>query len=290
VVAVAVRIRENRARRLAAVALAVSGAIAYFAAFRTGNADVDVVEAFHFVEYGALALLFDRAWSHHADARRIAFPLLAGLTTGIVDETVQWFLASRVGELHDVLLNAAAVCFGFLVALALDPPSRSILTAPRASTRRITTAALVVAAMLVAFVNAVHVGYEIRDPDVGTFRSRYTAAKLQQMGVERAESWRDGLPVSTNRFAAEDHYLTEARWHVQERNEAEAIGDTLTAWRENRILEKYFAPLLELQAVNAEYRWSEEQRARAQDAAAGAPAPGEPYVSRAHPLPIYVLK
>jgi hypothetical protein len=77
---------------------------------------------------------------------------------------------------------------------------------------------------------------------------------------------------------------------VQERNEAEAIGDMLTAWRENRILEKYFAPLLELPAVNAEYRWSEEQRARAQDAAEAAPAPGEPFVSRAHPLPIYVLK
>jgi hypothetical protein len=288
VMAVATRIRRNRIARLGTLALALAGASAYFAAFRTGNADVDVVEAFHFVEYGALAMLFDRAWSHHADARRIAFPLLAGLTTAIGDETFQWYLASRVGELHDIRLNLAAVCVGGLVALALDPPSRTILSVPSGIGRRIAVSAVIVLTLLALFVNAVHGGYEIRDPDVGTFRSRFTASMLEQISAERAASWRDGLPVNVGRFAAEDHYLTEARWHVQERNDAAAIGDTVTAWRENGILEKYYAPLLALTAMNAEYRWSEEQRARAGDAAAV--AAGKPYVSRAHPLPIYVFE
>jgi hypothetical protein len=288
IIAVAARIRGNRVRRLGALALALAGASAYFAAFRTGNADVDVVEAFHFVEYGALAILFHRASSHYEDARRLAYPLLAGLTTAILDETFQWFLASRVGELHDVLLNLAAVCFGLLVALALDPPSRLIFRAPRVARRSIAAAAIVVTALLVAFVDSVHVGYEIRDPEIGTFRSRHSAAMLQQMGVERAQLWRDGLPQNTSRFAPEDHFLTEARWHVQERNEAVSVGESLTAWRENRILEKYYAPLLELPAVNAEYRWSHEQWLLTRDAAAAAHA--KPYVSQAHPLPLYAFR
>ncbi len=287
-IAVALRIRENRVRRLGALAVALAGAVAYFAAFRTGNADVDAVEAFHFVQYGALAILFHRAWPHHVDARRIAFPLLAGLTTAVVDEAFQWFLASRVGELHDVLLNLAAVCFGLLVALALDPPPRSVLTASPRVARGIGTAAAFAIVLLAAFVRVVHVGYEIRDAEIGTFRSQYSAPMLQQIAVERMQSWGQGLPANTGRFAAEDYYLTEARWHVQERNEAEAIGDPLTAWRENRILEKYYAPLLELPAVNAEYRWSREQWMLARDAAAV--AHGDPYVSQAHPLPIYAFR
>ena len=66
------------------------------------------------------------------------------------------------------------------------------------------------------------------------------------------------------------------------------VGDTLTAWRENRILEKFYVPVVELPAVSAEYRWPPEQRALTADAAAR--AHGRPYVSHAEALPIYVPK
>ena len=49
-VAAAFRIREQRARRLGTIALALAGAAAWVALFRTGVPEVDVVEAFHFVE------------------------------------------------------------------------------------------------------------------------------------------------------------------------------------------------------------------------------------------------
>ena len=288
VVVVAIRIRTDRARRFGLLALGVGGAAAYFAAFRTGNVDVDVVEAFHFVEYGALAMLFYRAWRHYGDARRLVLPLLAGLAVGVLDESLQWFLASRVGEAHDVMMDFAAVTCGLLVAVALDPPPKSALAVGREAVAPVAAVAAAVFVLFAAFFNAVHVGYEIDDPEIGVFRSRYDAASLQRMAAERARTWSDGLPMASSRFAREDQYLTEALWHVRERNDAVTVGDTLTAWRENRILEKFYAPLLELPAVNAEYRWSPEQRSLTADAAAR--AHGVPYVSQAQALPIYALK
>ncbi len=216
VIAVATRIREHRARRYGALLLAIGGALAYVAAFRTGNAEVDVVEAFHFVEYGALATIFYRAWRHAADARCLAFPLLAGLAVGILDETLQWFIASRVGEAHDVALDLAAVSCGLLVALALDPPPRSVMTLGRAAARQLGAFGVAVLVLLAAFVQAVHVGHEIHDPEIGVFLSRYDAATLHRLADDRRETWRNGLPANTGRFAREDQYLTEALWHVQE--------------------------------------------------------------------------
>ena len=288
-IAVAVRIRTDRARRFGLLGIGVGGAAAYFASFRTGNVDVDVVEAFHFVEYGALAMLFYRAWRHRDDARRLVLPLLAGLAVGVVDESFQWFLASRVGEAHDVLMDLAAVTCGLFVAVALDPPARSSLALRKAALAHVLGVTAVVLILFALFFNAAHLGYEIGDPEIGIFRSRYNAATLRRLASEREHRWSHGLPpTSGRRFAREDQYLTEALWHVRERNDAVAIGDTLTAWRENRILEKFYAPLLDLPAVNAEYRWSPEQRALTADAAAR--AHGDRYVSQAEALPIYVLK
>jgi hypothetical protein len=287
-IVVAVRIRTNRRWRFGVLAIAVGGAASYVALFRTGNIDVDVVEAFHFVEYGALAMLFYRASRQYGDARRLVLPLLAGLAVGILDESLQWFLASRVGEAHDVMLDLAAVTCGLFVAVALDPPPASVLVLRRAAFAHVIAVAAAVLILFGAFFNAVHLGYEIDDPEIGVFRSRYDAATLRQFAAERELRWSEGLPRPSSRFAREDQYLTEALWHVRERNDAVAVGDTLTAWRENQILEKFYTPLLEIPAVNAEYRWSPDQRALTADAAAR--AADERYVSQAEALPIYAVK
>src|SRR5712692_8049072 len=62
IVAAVVRIRERRALRYGALAFALAVGVAFASVLRTGRADVDVVETFHFVEYGFLTLLFYRAW------------------------------------------------------------------------------------------------------------------------------------------------------------------------------------------------------------------------------------
>jgi hypothetical protein len=286
-IVVAVQIRTNRRRRFSLVAFAVGIAAAYFSAFRTGNVEVDVVEAFHFVEYGALAILFHHAWRHYGDARRFVLPIVVGVAVGVLDESLQWFLASRVGEAHDVMMDLVAATCGLLVAVALDPPLESRWRWDIAATRHVVVVCAAVLVLFAAFFNAVHVGYEISDPEIGVFRSRYRAEALQWMAEERGRRWTRGLPAGS-RFSREDQYLTEALWHVRARNEAVRAGDALTAWRENRILEKFYAPLVERPAINGEYRWPSEQRALIADAAARAHA--TPFVSEAEALPIYVLR
>jgi hypothetical protein len=284
VAAAAVRIRERRGRGFGVMALALGGAVGWIALFRTGVTDVDVVEAFHFVEYGVLAALFYRAWRFHIDGRRLLYPVLAGTVVATGDEFLQWYIPSRVGEMHDIALDVAAVVLGLLFATGVEPPPRSALRV-RGALRPVAAAVVGVLMLLGLFVAVVHTGYEITDPEIGTFRSQYPAGELRRLAAERAPQWQLGLSEYSGRFAREDHYRSEALWHVQERNEAMEIGDALTAWRENLILEKFYTPLLESPPLAPRFRWTAEQRALIADAAAR--ASDKRYVSRAQPLPIY---
>ena len=65
------------------------------------------------------------------------------------------------------------------------------------------------------------------------------------------------------RLGREDHYLTEGLWHVQRRNQAWDSADAAAAWRENRILEKFYAPVLDTPtyAGPTGHRWPAAQRA-----------------------------
>jgi VanZ family protein len=281
------RIRDHRALRYLALGVAVVACAAYSGVFGTGNPDIDLVEAFHFIEYGGLTVLFCRAWRRFDDVRRLVYPLLAGITVGILDEWLQWFIPSRVGELHDIALDLAAVLAGLLVAVAIDPPRISGVSVRDGAGRGVTAAATAVLVLLSAFVYSVHVGYEVRQSGIGTFRSRYDAVTLQLLAVERARAWRRTLPTYATRYSREDHYLTEGLWHVQERNDMLERGNLVAAWRENLILETFFTPLLDSPVLADRYRWSPNQRAEV-EARVSASA-GAAYVSAAEALPIYVL-
>ena len=117
-----VRIRDRRAWRFTVLAMSVFGAALYARLVATGNAEVDVVEHVHFVEYGVIAWLFYRAWRPLDDGFALVWPLLGGVFVGIVDEFVQWFIPARVGEAHDIFLNGVAVTCGLCFTAAVDPP------------------------------------------------------------------------------------------------------------------------------------------------------------------------
>jgi hypothetical protein len=75
-------------------------------------------------------------------------------------------------------------------------------------------------------------------------------------------------------LSREDQYLTEALWHVQQRNEAWVAGAFERAWRENLIVERYFSPVLDAPtyAGRSGQRWPAEQAAAADMKAAEAAA------------------
>jgi hypothetical protein len=285
IVAAIVRIRDRRTIRYAALAVALAVGLLYARVSATGNPDIDVVERFHFVEYGLLALLFYRVWRDREDLGTVVAPLLAALLAAIGDEWFQWFIPARIGEMHDVLMDGVAAACGLLFSLALDPPRRlNPMLAPGTSAA---AAAFATAVILVgaAFFHTVHLGYEILDQHT-VFLSRFSRDGLGAASRDRHERWRDDPPATFHRLSREDQYLTEGLWHVQRRNQVSGQGDALAAWRENLILETFFTPVLDTPsyATPSGTRWPPEQRA---DMFMRAAADARGYVSDAVPYPMY---
>jgi hypothetical protein len=277
------RISERRVPRYGALAVAVGGAALYAYATATGNANVDAVERFHFVEYGALTWLYHRAWYARGDATSLVFPALATFMVGVFDEGLQWLVPARVGELRDVLLNSASIVCGLIFSLGLEPPAGDRWMPDRRGRRALTTFAAVAILTLALFFHVVHLGHLVRDAETGDFFSRYSAAGLLEASRDRAIRWRAAPPRDLHRASIEDHYLAEGLWHVQRRNE---VADPQRVWHENLILEKYFAPVLEFPtyATGSGAKWAPEQRA---NNAARVAADAAPYRSMANPYPIY---
>ncbi|MEO5823207.1 MAG: VanZ family protein [Vicinamibacteraceae bacterium] len=283
-----VRIRTHRVLRYGALGAALAIAWSYSAATGSPDPAIRAVERVHFVEFGLIAWLFLRVWRDRTDASAIVAPALATCIAGIGDEAFQWFLPARVGELADVALNAVAIGCGLLAGAAITPPAdlggRWTATSVRLVARLL---ALTVVA-LAAFVHVVHLGQRLEAPGIGTFASRYSAAELDALDRERAAAWRQAPPlVRPPRFSREDQYMTEGLQHVQARNLAWDRGDAFTAWRENLVLERFFAAVLDTPSYVARdgHRWRVAHRADAERRAAGS----EPraFESRAFPYPIY---
>jgi hypothetical protein len=220
-------------------------------------------------------------------------PFLAGLLVGTLEEWLQWFIPIRVGEVRDVFLNSAAIASGLLFSVAVDPPATLTTRLRPGSIRRIAQFASVVILVFAAFFHSVHLGYEIADAEIGAFRSRYRADQLAGLSAERARQWAaHPPPLTVPRLSREDQYMTEGIEHVMERNELWGRGDIASAWLENRILEKYYAPVIETPSYHSKTapRWPAEQRANAERAAAlpaAAASPRPAYVSQSNPAPMF---
>jgi hypothetical protein len=273
------RIRGHRVRRgTALLAAVVLGALYVWINALPG------VERFHFLEYGLITVLFyrvvlARSPGRSADLSLIVVPAISAVIVATADEWVQWFVPRRYGEIRDIFLNAAAIGCGLLFSLGAEPPAGLRLRpAPRSLSLMTKLAAMAVIA-LAAFLWSVHLGYLLDDPEIGRFRSRHTAAELAAASADRGLRWRGGPPPEPGKVAREDQYLTEGLWHVQARNEAWARQAIEVSWRENLILEKYFAPVL-----RAGHAWSPAQRADA--AARRGPDAGRSFASGAARYPI----
>ncbi len=280
------RIRENRLLRYAAIATALACAVWFSILEATGNPDVDVVQRFHFVEYGVITFLFYRSWRALGDPAILVLPLLAGLIVGSADEWLQWFIPNRVGEIADVLLNGIAIGCGLLFSVGADPPDRFQWRMRAGSIGRIGRLTSIMILTLALFFHIVHLGYGIEDDQVGRFKSRYSTSGLLAIEDAKRREWQTHPPsLVLRRVSREDQYMTEGVTHVQRRNELLAKNDANDAWMENLILEKYYAPVLDTPSYVSRtgHRWSAEQRASIEARAHA----DSSYVSQANPYPIY---
>jgi hypothetical protein len=284
------RVRERRALRYGALGAAVVIGVAFSLLTRKGIPEVDVVERFHFVEFGIVTLLFYRAWRPLGDVSMFVLPVLAGLLVGTLEEWLQWFIPVRVGAMEDILLNSAAIASGLLFSVAVDPPAAFGAPARPGSLRRIGMFTAVVTIAIAAFFHTVHLGHEILDAEIGRFRSRYNAGELAQLSAARSREWlAHPPPLEIPRISREDQYMTEGVEHVRERNTLWGEGRQADAWLENRILEKYYAPVVDTPSYHSKtgHRWPDEQRGHAQAAFAAAADLAATYVSDSNPAPIH---
>lgn len=285
-----VRIRAHRASRYAAIAAALGCAVWYSLTQTTGNPEADVVTRFHFIEYGLITFLLYLAWRPLEDPAILFLPAFAALLAGAADEWLQWFIPNRVGEMADVFLNGVAIACGLAFSLGADPPAAFSMRLRPGSLARIGRLGAAFVIALAAFFHAVHLGYDITDDDIGMFKSRYAKPALEAMGGAKAEEWRvRPLPLVLQRVSREDQYMTEGVTHVQERNKQWAAGNVHAAWQENRILEKYYGPVLDTPSYVSKtgHRWPNGQRVDAEARRSAAAALAAPYVSTANPYPIY---
>jgi VanZ family protein len=229
--------------KLAAIALAFGLALAVGYLERTGDTNVDVVEAFHFVEFSALTCLFAWAVAPLTPGHVWVWAAAASVAVGAFDEWTQWFVPNRTGEIRDVGIDAVATLCGVLLVVALEiggRPERRGLVRPVALA---SAGALLAVAMC---FGVIHLGSVVQDAEAGGLPTRFNGPALIELGRERASRWGRGPIPEQGLFAREDQYLSEALWHVRRRNKAVEASDAVVAWREERILERYFAPILQV--------------------------------------------
>jgi hypothetical protein len=275
VVWVIARIRDDRPRRYALLLLGLILLFGQLAGWSRADATVNAVERIHFLYYGLLGLLWLRAmrWPRREgaapDAARgdLSAPLLAllaVLVVAIADEGVQWWVAARTGELYDVVLNVYAGATGLLVALALDGPRSLVWRFEAGAGRRLARLGAVAIVVLAAFVHAAHLGYRIEDPEAGSFRSYFSVEELREASRDRAARWAEaplGPPGEFAPLEREDWFRSEAGMRVMHRNSALERGDVYQAWKENLILERWYAPFLgQLNRDGNPFRLPEETR------------------------------
>lgn len=250
-------------------------------------------EAIHFFQYGILSLLLFLAWSHHI-RDRLVYPVcvITAMIAASLDEFLQWLMPGRYWDIRDIRLNLlAAMILQFFIAFVIVPSAidRKI---ERRSIRILCSLSLVALSILLFvfsntpsrvdlyatripfmqfLVNNESVmseyGYRHRDPETGTFYSRFTQAQLIETDRERGAAVGETILRYQNlldyreflqRFTSTvDPFLHEMRVHLNRRDHyletamqyAEKDPDRLVyhmtvAHYENLLLEKYFAHAL----------------------------------------------
>lgn len=261
VVACGVSLRQAGGRRLRLLAglsvLALLAAAAYFA---LGSSDPRsrMVEAAHLLEYGVLGFLAFRALGDDEPfAPRLVLGLVVVAAVGLVDECNHWLLASRYAEIRDVALNVTAGLLGLFLAALLRTGEDRKAGRAEAGWRRVLWAMAVLVLGLGAFLQGVHLAHRIEWDDLELV-SQFTARELDRLSRDRRQRWA-GLSETARAealglrpgplLALEDPYVTEARAHVQARNEAATQGDEVAAAAENLILERWYGAYLDFAAA-----------------------------------------
>lgn len=239
--------RRLRWNNYAALGVGALWAIVQATALARGRPEESALERMHLVLYGVIAILLYRAFLRGGRSAIAAASSAAVLTSlvGLADEFIQWLVWVRAGDFYDCLLNASAAGCGVVFGAGLFGFDTE---APSPAERRAIAGLWVVLAVAsVGLVDLTNLGHRITDPELGSFRSYYGAERLESLNENRRARWPAKQPPTPpfQPWHIEDHFLSEAAWHVQARNEAFDAEDWATAAAEQAILSRYYPAVLE---------------------------------------------
>jgi hypothetical protein len=260
-------------------------------------------EAIHLLEYGLLSYFYFRALSHSIQDWTVYFT--AGffvMFTGTFDELLQWTMPNRYWGIKDIGLNTVA---GGVFLLAINRGICPRTTQNKVKGISIKTLAGIIAVNLlflgVCFSNTpdsvrvytsrfqslswlrgeepmIEYGHKHRDPEIGTFFSRFSIKELRRIDRISGESYGKMLAGDINKgkngykhlmniyTPLTNPFLHEFLLHLSRRDEnlIEFEGKTdmnedaeknAVAVRQNIIIEKYFGSTLEHSGL----RWPGEK-------------------------------
>ena len=241
----------------------------------------------HFVEYGLIAFLFYRVWRTAGDPSCLLLPVLAGLFVGLAEEWLQWFIPVRVGELHDVLLNLVAVSCGLVFSVAADPPpafSWRLYRRARGGGWPSRPAGWCWRSAF--FIDQVHLGHAIDRAGLGAVPlalhrspSRWSCRAIGRRRGSSIRRWCcAGCRAKTNTWTRRCGTCAAATW-----------SSRTEAWAENRILETFYAPVLDTPSLCLGDRPSLVAGAARRHGSAGRRRSRAMIVSAAEPYPIYTF-
>lgn len=262
------RREEGLGARLVGLVVAAVGLV-FLLQGRTDNP----IEALHILEYGALAALIVRAMRPAGGGLAAGvFAALAVALAGLGDETVQFYLPTRSGDLADVWIDARAGVLGAIVGVAAWPAALSLRWS------RVWALAAVLIGSLAAYQHVVvGYGYHLQAGEV-QFTSRLTRAELdaldRERGAEHARILENTAATGYGTFLAEyparrAPFLYELRVHLYRRDRRLEKGDVEVACGEQALLEQVFANSFR----GTSWEWGPREKARC------APYEGQAYVS-----------
>ncbi len=242
------RIRHHRGLRYGGLLLLGLAVAAQTIGFSDPQLEVNLIEKVHIFEYGLLVILLYRAFGRRdavRDLSDLALPLLWVVFSGTLDEWMQLLVETRLGYIADVWLNVFSGACGLVFLLCLEPPAQFSWRFSRWPL--LGRSAAVAALTLGLFYCDAHLGHLIVDPGIGSFRSWHSREQLRATAAERTGRWARQPPGEASPWRLEDRYLTEAGWHSRNRDRSVRQERFYWARQENRILEAYFGPYLDLE-------------------------------------------
>lgn len=228
-----------------------------------------IIEQVHLIEYGILTIFYYLSLRKSIKDKFVFYiAWLIIFFVGMVDEWIQFYLPTRVGDLPDIYLNGVSAGLVLILIGKVFLPNHTRPPVSFRSVRILCYLSVFFLLSLGVFISTItDWGFRHKDPGVGVFYSRFTVKDLLERDKREGEKYavaiKDFLketgeserPSYLSNQSAVDKFKVEVLTHLSRRNYYEKKGKYWVAYKENIILASYFTESV----LQSGYGWSQEK-------------------------------